>query len=231
MAKISTYATVTPEAGDIVVGVQSGATKTFAVEDIAALSGTVLTPLDTTGWSWVNQGGAVLQQGSKMVRLALDSEASEQTRGLFTSAPGSTPYTITALTYPGILNTSGLCGVGIGFRESSTSKLGYILYTGNAGGAGPKMHVRKNTNETTNSASATSNAFLAPCVPGIWLQITDNGTNVIYKYSMNGEHYVTLLSETRGTHFTTAPNQVGIIIQNFGAGINISGSIASWEVS
>jgi len=159
--------------------------------------------------------------------LNLASEGTENIRGRFTAAP-ATPYTITALVLPGFMTTNGTCGVGIAFRESVTSKIIYIAMVGNAGGSGPKIHVRKDTNETTNSTSSTSPQFLVTPANGMWFRISDDGTTTVYSYSFDGVNFVTQLSELRGSFFTVGPNQVGITIQNIGSLQDTNGSIASW---
>ncbi len=198
------------------------------ITNLQATVGPLRTALDQSGWAWLNQGGATVTQGSGLVQLFLANEVSENIRGRFIAAPASTPYTITALILPGQMTSSGTCGVGIAFRESGTSKVVYIAMVGNAGSAGPRIHVRKNTNETTNSTSSTGPQFLVTPANGMWLRISDNGTNVIYSYSFDGVNFTTQLSETRATFFTVKPNQVGIAIQNFGSNQDTWGSIASW---
>jgi len=198
---------------------------TNLVTDLANLQAVAFIPLDQSGWAWVNQGAAVVKQGTRTVRLTLASEASENIRGRFIAAP-STPYTITALIYAGPLNTTGLCNVGLAFREVSSQKIVYVAYAGNSNGAGPKFHVRKNTNATTNSSDVQSNPFIA--ASPTWVRIADTGTTITLSYSFDGENFTSLVSETRATFFTTAPDQVGIVIQNFGANIEIGGSIVSW---
>src|SRR6266700_1338442 len=196
------------------------------ITNLQATVGPLRTALDQSGWAWLNQGGATVTQGSGLVQWFLANEVSENIRGRFVAAPASTPYTITALVLSGQMTASGTCGVGIAFRESGTSKAVYIAMVGNAGSAGPRIHVRKNTSETSNSTSSTGPQFLVTPANGMWLRISDDGTNVIYSYSFDGVNFVTQLSETRGTFFTVKPNQVGIAIQNFGSNQDTWGSIA-----
>ena len=189
------------------------------------------TPLDQSTWTWLNQGTVTVSQSGGVVRLVNPtSDVTENIRGRFTAAP-TAPYTITALVIPGFMTQSGLCGTGIGFRESGTSKVTYIAIVGNAGGAGPKFHLRENTNETTNSTSVTTATFVMPPAPGVWFRLTDNGTNISYAYSWDGVNFVVMLNELRTAFFTVKPNQVGIFIQNFGSLQSTDGSIVSWVQS
>src|SRR6266702_4955160 len=82
------------------------------ITNLQATVGPLRTALDQSGWSWLNQGGASVSQGSGIVRLNLASEGTENIRGRFTAAP-ATAYTITALFLPVFMTTNGTCGVGI----------------------------------------------------------------------------------------------------------------------
>ena len=85
---------------------------------------------------------------------------------------------------------------------------------------------------TTNSANINLGALSS--IQVYWLRITDDGTNLIYAVSFDGGvNYVTVLSETRATFFSTAPpNRYGIAVQNFaGSGTTIGGSFVSLTVT
>ena len=219
----------TTDEADITSLKASRTTDEAAITALQNAAGPTRTPLDQSTWGWINQGSAAVNQGGNVVQLVLGTEGSENVRGRFTAAP-ATPYTITALIYPGPMNTSGTCGVGPAFRETGSGKIVYIAYVGNASGAGPKWHVHRNSSPTVNSSVVSENVFSIPSSPQ-WVRISDNGTLTVYSYSFDGVNFFTLVSETRGSFFTTAPDQVGIIIQNFGAGITVAGSVISWVIS
>ena len=58
--------------------------------------------------------------------------------------------------------------------------------------------------------------------------MADNGTNISLKYSFDNVVFTTVLDETRGTFFTTGPNEVGLSSLNFGSGATQGMSYASW---
>lgn len=228
MAKISELTTGTPTGSDEwFPAIQSGVLKKFALS--VSGQGTYV-PLDQSGWSDVNVSGLTVTQGSGVVQFSLASEDTESMHGRFTTAP-ATPYSVVTLIHIGFQGTSGLSYVGPALRESGTSKIVAIGYTGNAGGtAGPKIHCRKNTNATTNSSGTQTGAFLSPPGP-VWLKVADNGTTVSCSYGLDGVNFIDLVSETRGTFFTTAPDQIGIVAQNFSSGVTVYGSVMSWLAS
>jgi len=189
----------------------------------------VLTPLNQSAWSWLNQGSAVVNQASNLVRLTAPTDAGENIRSRIVIAP-SAPYTVTALVYPGPLRTGATTQIGLCFYESSSGKIVAFGVDSNVASATNTVNVRKNTSTTVNSANTNLGALSS--ISAYWLRITDNGTNLIYLVSFDGGiNYETVLSETRGTFFTVAPDNYGISVQNFGGVISCGGSFASLAVT
>ena len=172
-----------------------------------------LTALDQSSWSWVNQGSASVTQASGIVYLLTPGAAGSNVRGRFVASP-ATPYTITAAVLPGLTGgTHNFCG--ICFREASSSKL-YDIHVYNAGGATTEqVRVQKWTNSTTASTTMTTRGMVANRGP-VWLRISDNGTNLIFSYSIDGVNWFTLNTEARGTFMSggSGPTQVGIDISS-----------------
>lgn len=163
--------------------------------------------LSTSGWSWVNQGSAALTESGGVGTFSMPSTAGTNHRGKYVAAPG-TPYTVTAkISY--FMPTANFSTCGLALRESGSSK---IIIFGLAGNNGFKLNAAKLTNDTTFSADNLSAAIAA--TGDLFLRVADNGTNVIFSYSLDGVNFNTHLSETRGTFFTTAPNQYGIAGNN-----------------
>ena len=167
--------------------------------------------LDASAWSWVNQGSAALTTSGGVGTFSMPSAVGTNHRGKYVSAPG-TPYTVT-IKASYFMRTADFSTCGIALRESGTSK---VIIFGLANNSGVKLNAGKFTNDTTFSSD---NLSAAVAVTGdLFLRVADNGTNVIFSYSLDGVNFNTHLSETRGTFFTTAPNQYGL------AGNNSSGT-------
>jgi hypothetical protein len=178
-----------------------------------------LTRLDQSGWSWVNQGGAAVTQGSGVVFLTIPTNVAENVRGRFVAAP-ATPWTRTV----GLNNNPilGNCAWGFWLRESGTGKLVGTCFRTPSGDTRPLLSARKYTSPTVFS----SQSEIGPIVPAAmsWFRLADNGTNITLSYSFDSVNYTTLLTETRGTFFTTGPDEIGI------AGHNFSGTTVGFSV-
>jgi hypothetical protein len=167
---------------------------------------------DPTAWTWANQGSATITKVGRFSRLFSPTAGGENNRSLVTAAP-ATPYTFASLMAPNAMfPAAGQAWSGLTLKESGTGKLAAITLRSRSG-PDLDIHVRKLTNETTFSADGPTTGNVLTRGP-IWFRIGDNGTNVTYEYSFDGVFWITLLSETRGTFFTTAPDSYGLLIRN-----------------
>lgn len=179
-------------------------------------------------FSWVNQGSSTVVQAvsGQAILLTIPSNASLNWRLQAITAP-STPYTITAQIYGGTTiqaaSNSSLCG--LYFYDGT--KLYGIEYLNQ--GAGYNIRVEKITNVTTDGSTPAGpngtgfqNAFLYPQ----WLRVKDDGTNLVFSYSADGQNFIQLFSEAVGTYMT--PTKVGFGgLSNVGA-INLDVNLLNW---
>lgn len=176
----------------------------------------------TTGWSWVNQGTASVDSSSGVLRLSKTNSGTTTDVSAYVRSVPATPYTITVglmVNYPYKNFLSG----GLVWRQSSDGKLVTIEFRDLG------IQVFKFTNPTTYSASYAYQVL--PQYP-MWLQITDNGTNRIIRYSEDGFNFRQVHSVSR-TDFLTA-NQVGITISSVNEvtpNLNSSLTVFSWKVT
>jgi hypothetical protein len=207
---------------------------------------------DTSGWTWSNQGSASVVQGSGLLKfVGHHVSGSTSIRGLHKAIP-STPFTITVgmiPRFPVATNLNNLAALGFGFFEVATTKhvclLGANLDYSSGNATQGTIVVQGFTNPTTGGtlyvdhiAGAEFNSFgvnnLVPPFGGIvWLRAFDNGTDVAYTYSWDKVTWTTLITQTRITGFTTAPDRVGIFSQLQSATVTIAdiGWFLSWEES
>ena len=204
-------------------------TSAIATLQTQATGNPVLTPMDQSAWSWDNQGGASVTQGNGIVWLQCPAgSAAENLRIRYTTAP-STPYKFASKVVPNSIFQVDFHLMGICLRENATGKVCVMLVQSGSGAS--VFSVRKNTDSTHNS-SATVSANLPPTIGGpYYFRVGNNGTNVTYEYSMDGFNYTTLLSETKGTFFTTAPDQVGIAAAAMNVTVGCGVSYYSWVQS
>lgn len=168
-------------------------------------------PLSLSSLTWVNQGTAVASDyESGGVYIKDVGNVSTQVRLLKRTAP-ATPYKLTcAVKYgtgaAGATNLTDGNKVGIMFRESATSKLAAICYRGNS-----NYLVRYYTSPTAFSSDPVSSSWI---VNGMyWYQLENDGVNLYYRRSIDGVNFIQF-STTLTAHFTTAPDEIGIFIDN-----------------
>ena len=154
-------------------------------------------------FSWVNQGSATVTSSAGNVILYAPSSASDSLRCRVKTAP-STPYTIEAgfIINPHCAN---FWGGGLCWRQSSDGK---IVSVGTYGGTVADSISQKWTNATTYAgANYTLSPYMNPRENELWFRLTDNGTNRVVAWSMDGINWADVHTVTR-TDYLTA-DQVG----------------------
>lgn len=198
-----------PSAGDAAAG------KFLKASGLWVASSDLTAPPTSGTFTWRNQGGATVTDssnifvGSKKVtgwRISAPTNSGDNLRILEIVAP-STPYTITIACEPLFLAqnfyNAGLCWV-----ETST---GRVVSFGVGSSNGINLVAAKWTNVTTFSANYKQVAFTSPGGrPLTWLQVTDDGSNRICRYSPDGDGWMQFHSVGR-TDFMTA-NRVGVFL-------------------
>lgn len=183
------------------------------------------TPPVFADYSWVNQGSAtsnVHKNGT--MTLQAPAASSGGVHALVKSLPG-TPWTAVARMsfscYNGAWQEAGLI-----LRESGTGKLykfGIQMPTWN-------QFLYYYADATTYSTSLLVNGHWGENVP-FWWKIADNGTNLTFGISQDGEVFDQTFSHARGTHFTTGPNQIGIGAQDRTNAMTCTVSLLSLDIT
>lgn len=161
---------------------------------------------NTPQWIQINKGAATFTMTGGMLSLS-NSAAVDALNCVFQSTP-STPYTFVALTYYSA-TLLGNSTANMAFRESATGKIvavGPQLQNGSS----LRFVIGKWTSATVNSTfSSGPGATPNP----VYLRLSNDGTTTTYSWSSDGIVYSTLLSEAKGTFFTTGPDQVGVCLE------------------
>jgi len=179
------------------------------------------TPPMSTGWSWLNQGGASVATELGGERITAPSGTRNwrlRTRSL---SPTSN-YTATAyveLSCPSVAGSSPFVGSGICIRDSSSGffvTFGPNVYVYNTYSAYLAVH-RWSSVTTVNSELWTRNAYHLSegRMPNL-IRIRDDGTNRYFEYSFNGIDWPLAYSESRTAYIT--PNQFAYGITNDNTG-------------
>ncbi len=158
-----------------------------------------ITPFDDTGFSWLNQGSATFSVVNGTAHLVVPQNSGQAIRGRVKSMSGSA-QTFTVL-FDTIMENSASQAAMFGFRESGTGKILVFRLE--------QATVRVSNGTTTIAGDIyAKNWNNGRAHSRIWLQVEYDTTNVKFRFSWDGVNYLEVLSETKGTHFTTAPDQV-----------------------
>jgi hypothetical protein len=163
-------------------------------------------PVPSSGWTTVN-GAATFSYDASNDTIILKetgpAAAQENVRFLSRSVP-ATPWTITAA-FGRFTIATGNQNVGLMVRESSTGKL---IGFGLTMGQNTTLYAWKWTNPTTYSGQSYANRAL-PWEAARFLRIADDGTNLKFSYSADGENFVQLHSVSRTDYLASGPDHVG----------------------
>lgn len=160
-------------------------------------------------FTWLNQGTATCTDADDGgLNMTLPSEANHQIRGKYITAP-ATPWTLTAFCQLGPGMAIGASGtyMGVFCREASSSKLYFLPLAVGTSAAARTIGLWRMTNETTFSANVDTG--YDNIVGGIWMRLTDDGTDIKASYSTDGVNYLELFTDGRASFFTSGPDQVG----------------------
>lgn len=173
----------------------------------------------SSGWSWVNQGGASVAADADAILITAPSSTRNWRMRVRSLSPTSN-YTATAYLEVAALSfaTGSAQWYGaIGLRNSSLGSFitfGPGYYTTN--------HVRFIVYRWTNATTFSASTYDVPIydvtgavVPN-WIRIRDDGTNRYFEYSLNGVDWILVASEGR-TAFIT-PDQFILGASNEGTG-------------
>lgn len=173
-----------------------------------------------TGWSWVNQGTATVDESKDYISLTAPANGTSNLRVRVRTAP-ATPYTITALI---TANTRPInfTGCGLLFRESSSGK----MHTMALGYSSGRIFLSQAYNGPTAGFNTTY-ASEAEWELRKWLRIADNGTNRVMSISHDGITWYAFHTISR-TSFLTA-DQIGFYVDSNNATYDATMVLHSWK--
>lgn len=188
-----------------------------------------MAPPDNSLFSWVNQGSAAVSVVNGGIFLSTPQGGATAEARIRVMAAPATPYTVTAafMTNHPVVSYRE-CG--LLFRQSSDGKLAtFATYYEN----GPTPHIESKK----WSAANFPGAFYYKHPMGgprqlYWLQISDNGTDRICRWSQDGQNWVTVHSVGR-TDYLTA-DQIGFFVnaQNVSNAFDTGDmTLLSWKVT
>lgn len=177
-------------------------------------NGTVLDPK----WLWLNQGGATTTVANGQLTISAPANGAENLRFLY--QPYSGALTVTAPVSGRTGTWRNYISYGLAVRDSSSLKMTHFRW----GVFDPSLFTWGLQVAHYSSPTATpSSAFLTQkiCDGGGYLQIQDDGTNLIFLHSRFGSQgdggaltFVELYRETKAS-WLTAADQLGMAVNAF----------------
>lgn len=178
-----------------------------------------LYPVNIGSFGWVNQGSAAYSNNGGVLDVAIGSVGGENARCLSKAQP-TPPYSVTALWVPDI-GADDYAGVGIGFREITTTRLSINLFL--VASNKHFINVRRLTNPGLFSSDYAS---VAVCTSNfVWLRLRNDGTNLFYDFCYDGINWNQIATDAIGSFIT--PNEVFFCI--WAMGQRTAGFLYSWH--
>jgi hypothetical protein len=189
-----------------------------------------LYPLDNSLFSWVNQGTSTVTTTNGIVTLNAQVLSTDSLRMRVKGRPSAPPWTVEAMVicdiYPSTFLNAGL----VAYDSVSGKVTTFHVIVG----TGPVTFLGvSNYTNTTTFASDNVNVNMATMqgIPAHWWKITDDGTNLIFQYSVDGYSYRTLNSVGRTSFLTNGADKVGFFANPVHASLACSVSVFSWKES
>jgi len=178
-----------------------------------------VTPIVTSNFAWVNQGGATVTSNGDALTLVDPAVASDHHRLYVQSITGS--FTVTMLCAPYIFADNNQFGLVL--YESGSGKLlthGYNHFT-----SATWLQSNYWSNTSTYVATVFQQQLVNFAVPPTWLRIRVSSGTIFVDASTDGYQWRQLGSVAVTTAFTTAPDHCGIFANSSGTNADAGGTV------
>lgn len=162
-------------------------------------------------WVQNNVSGQTYTVGSGILSMVGPATGVDTVHAIEQTSP-STPWTFVTKCVTAMPTSSGTFFGGLSARESSSGK----IYTWSIGNQGGNLLTFYRWNGGASAAFTNTSVGISMAV---YMKLQDDGTNMVASHSMDGVNYVQDSSTTVVSTFTTAPNKIGLFIENNGAGV------------
>lgn len=168
--------------------------------------------LDTTRWSWFNQGGTSASLGNSLVTLQAPPDAGSDTRGIYQTAPAP-PWTVVAK----------LVALDMA-SYANYAQVGILMVDGSGKAVSCSMSVRSTTPtfgfdlSYWSSGSTWSNSptgavdTMSTVVFPLYFKVQDDGTHITCSFSRTGTTYFQVGEVNRTQWLPSGPQGVGLLI-------------------
>lgn len=161
----------------------------------------------SSGWSWVNQGGASVVTTNGSLQLLAPAVSGDNVRLYVRSALNST-FVVTMVCSGDIFMVDSAT-TGLMFREAATGKIAGVKLSTSSGSYSVRA-IRWSSPTGGGSIIGTANPLLR-FHKFIVLQMELTASNVIYRFAYDSRNtFFDLATEAKTASFTTAPDQYGL---------------------
>jgi hypothetical protein len=177
-----------------------------------------LTLPNDADFSWYSQGSSTVSSANGAVYL---TQGGGGWHGRMIAVPAR-PYTITALIHPN-LNTNNNCAAGLFWKNGVDNKIVNFWFGWQAG-----WYLRAEKWSDSITYVTYYQSMVSPIQNGpLWLRVTEDNTNRICYWSVDGVNFIQFHSVAR-TDYITAGN-VGWIVNNLSATFGLGAALLSWS--
>lgn len=173
---------------------------------------------------WLNQGTATVSDTAVGISISAPPVGGDGIVSRTMQAP-TPPYKITAL-LAGTRNSPNYPGSAIGWYNGS-NRLHLLFFTPRGGGV-QYLAVSKFNSPTSFSSTdyeSSQSGFSQP----LWLQISDDGTNIAFSFSQDGANFQTAFSTAKAAGWLGASGYSNIVVATNPQGSPTTTTILSWR--
>lgn len=181
--------------------------------------------LDTSRWTWFNQGGATSTLGHSLLTLQDPPTSGGDTRGIYQHLPAPPWTVVTKVVAMDMVTYSNWAQMGLMLVDSSGKAITCDL---SVRSSSPTFGFEFSN---WSSGAGWSNFInggpigLAPSITfPLWFKLQDDGTNITCSFSRTGVLYFQIGSASRTAWLSSGPTGVGIFIGSNGSNSIVNGT-------
>jgi hypothetical protein len=168
--------------------------------------------LDTTRWSWFNQGGASASLGNSLVTMQAPPSIGQDARGIYQTAPAPPWTAVAKLVAMDMASYTNYAQVGILLVDGSGKAVTCAMSVRSTSPTfGFDMSYWNSGSSWNNSPTGAVDVMPTVVFP-LYLKVQDDGTNITCSFSRTGTAYFQVGQVNRTEWLPSGPQGVGLLI-------------------
>ena len=178
--------------------------------------------LDSTRWSWFNQGGASASLGNSLITLQAPPNTGQDARGIYQAAPAPPWTAVAKLVALDMASYANYAQTGILLVDGSGRAVTCVVSVRSTSPTfGFDFSYWSNGNSYSNTPNGIFDTMPTVIFP-LYLKVQDDGTHITCSFSRTGTTYFQVGQVNRTQWLTSGPQGVGLLI-----GSNASNQVAA----